>query len=82
MAKQLPAAGVVCGEFQKLLQESTVAKEAWRKLRAEICWTQLVPKETVDELLRLQAKYARAYAVLCKHLHTCFQCRRLVSRIA
>jgi len=29
-----------------------------------ICRAQLVPKETVDELLRLQAKYARAHAVL------------------
>jgi hypothetical protein len=82
MTKQLPAAGVVCGEFQKLLQESTVAKEAWKKLRAEICWAQLVPKKTVDELLRLQSKYAQAYAVLCNHVHTCFRCRRLVSRIA
>ena len=64
MTRQLPTARVVCGEFQKLFQESTVAKEALRKLRAEICWAQLVSKETVDELLRLQAKYARAHAVL------------------
>jgi hypothetical protein len=77
MTKQLPAAGVVCGEFQKLLQESTVAKEAWNKLRAEICRAELIPKKTVDELLRLQAKYARAYTLLQKHVHSCGRCELL-----
>ena len=64
MTRRLPTARVVCGEFQKLFQESTVAKEALRKLRAEICWAQLVSKETVDELLRLQAKYACVWRII------------------
>ena len=70
-----------CSEHQKLLEEAARAREAWRKLRAEISWAQLVPKESVDELLRLQAKYARAYTLLQKHMNNCGRCR-LVSRIA
>ena len=74
MMKQLPATGMVCSEYQKLLEESAAAKDAWSKLRAEICLAQLIPRETVDELRRLQAKYARAYTLLQKHVHTCLRC--------
>ena len=74
MMKQLPATGMVCSEYQKLLEESAAAKDAWSKFRVETCWAQLVPKETVDELRRLRAKYARANALLQKHVHTCLRC--------
>ena len=33
MTKQLPAAVVVCSEYQRLLEESARAREAWSKLR-------------------------------------------------
>ena len=80
MLKQLPATAIVCSDYQKLLEESAAASEAWRKLREEICWAQVVPKKAGDELLRLQANYARAYTLLRKHLHNCGRCRcRLVS---
>lgn len=77
MTKQLSAAMMVCSEYQRLLEESARAREAWSKLRAEICWAQLIPKKTVHELLRLQAKYARAYTLLQKHEHSCGRCERL-----
>ena len=77
MTKQLPAPVVVCSEYQRLLEESARAREAWSKLRAEICRAELIPKKTVDELLRLQAKYARAYTLLQKHVHSCGRCQPL-----
>ena len=81
MTKQLSATGMECSEYQKLLENSAATRFAWRKLQAEMCWTRLVPKEIADELLRLQAKYARAYTLLQKHVHACGQCEPL-SRIA
>lgn len=81
MTKQLSTGTVVCSNYQKLLEESAAAREAWRKLRDEICWAQLVGKESGDELLRLQAKYAKAYALLQNHMNVCGRCR-LVSKIA
>jgi hypothetical protein len=83
MLKQLPATAIVCSDYQKLLEESAAAREAWSKLREEICWAQVVPKQAIDQLLRLQAKYALAYTLLQKHMYNCGLCRcRLVSRSA
>lgn len=70
-----------CGECQRLLDASEIAREVWNQQRAETCRSRLVGKETGDELLRLQAKYARAYTVLQKHVQNCLHCK-LVSRIA
>jgi hypothetical protein len=77
MAKQLPATLVVCSEYQRLLEESARAREAWSDLRHEVCWAHLIPKKTIRELLRLQAKYARAYTLLQKHVHSCRRCEPL-----
>ena len=77
MTKQLSATVMVCSEYQRLLEEAARVREAWSNLRAEICWAELIPKKTVDELLRLQAKYARAYRLLQKHVHSCERCEPL-----
>jgi hypothetical protein len=83
MLKQLPATAIVCSVYQRLLEESAAAREAWSKRREEICWAQVVSKQAIDELLRLQAKYARAYTLLQNHAYHCERCRcRLVSRSA
>lgn len=81
MRKRPPSTTVVCSEYQRLLEESQSAREMWNEHRAEICRSRLIGKETGDELLRLQAKYARAYTVLRNHVNTCLQCQ-LVSKIA
>ena len=78
---KLSATAIGCRDYRKSLEESAAAREAWSKLREQICWAQSVPKETVDELLRLQAKYARAYTRLQQHINNCERCR-LVSRVA
>jgi hypothetical protein len=79
MDTQLSGMTTVCGEYQRLLEESQRALEIWNEVRAEVCQSRLNGKAAGDELLRLQAKYARAYAVEQRHVHNCFLCQ-LVSR--
>ncbi len=80
MSKQLSVKITVCNEYQRLLEECQSALEIWNEHRAENCRSRLNGKEAGDELLRLQAKYARAYTLLQNHAHNCFRCQ-LVSRI-
>ena len=80
MTKQLSTATIVCSEYQKLLEEAKGARDIWDERRAEIWSSQLIGKESGDELLRLQAKYARAYRLLQKHINDCGRCW-LVSKI-
>jgi uncharacterized Fe-S radical SAM superfamily protein PflX len=80
MNKQLSVNATVCSEYQRLLEESRRALEIWNEHRAEISQSRLIEKEAGDELLRLQAKYARAYTVLRNHSTNCSLCQ-LVSRI-
>jgi hypothetical protein len=75
MNKPLCIKTTVCGEYQKLLEESQSALEIWNEHRAEICQCCLIGKEAGDELLRLQANFARAYAVLQRHSQDCPFCR-------
>jgi len=75
MSTQPLADTEVCSECQRLLEASENAREVWNEHRVEICRSRLVGKETGDELLRLQAKYARAYAAFQKHVQNCVQAR-------
>jgi hypothetical protein len=80
MNKQLSVKTAVCSEYQRLLEESQRALKIWNEQRAKNYESRLIKKEEGDELLRLQAKFARAYAVLQRHSHGCLICQ-LVSRI-
>jgi hypothetical protein len=79
MSKQLVKT-TVCSEYQTLLEQCQKALEIWNGRRAEISQSRLVGKEAGDQLLRLQANYARAYTVLENHAHDCTVCQ-LVSRL-
>ena len=70
----------VCREYQRLLEDCQGALEVWDEYRAEVCESRLFGKEAGAELLRLQAKYARAYAVLQRHSRDCLLCQ-LVTRM-
>jgi hypothetical protein len=70
----------VCREYQRLLDDCQSALEIWDGYRAEVCESRLFGKGAGDELLRLQAKYARAYAVLQRHSQDCLLCQ-LVGRM-
>lgn len=67
----------VCSEHQRLVAESEKALEIWNEHRAEFCKADTISKEAGDELLRLQARYARAYTALQGHEHHCSLCRLL-----
>jgi len=75
MTKQLTVETTVCSEYKRLLEESQRALEIWNKNRAEICQSRLIEKEVGDELLRLQAKFARAYTMLQNQAHNCLRCQ-------
>ena len=80
MSKQLSVNTSVSSRYQRLLEESQSSLEIWNEHRAEFCQFRFIGREAGDELLRLQAKYARAYTVLQNHERNCSLCQ-LVSRI-
>jgi len=80
MSKQLSVNTSICSEYQRLLEESQSALEIWNEHRAEFCQFRFIGREAGDELLRLQAKYARAYTVLQNHERNC-SLRQLESRM-
>ena len=80
MSKQLSVNTLICSEYQRLLEESQRALEIWNEHRGEFCHFRFIGREAGDELLRLQAKYARAYTVLQNHARNCSLCQ-LGSRI-
>ncbi len=71
MSKQVSVNTTVCNEYLRLLEESQRALEIWNEQHAEACQCRLSGKEAGDELLRLQAKYDRAYTVLQTMPHNC-----------
>lgn len=75
MSMQLSTEIAVCSELQRLLEESNRALEFWSEHRARFCRVGSVEREAGDELLRLQAKYARAYAALQNHERNCLLCQ-------
>jgi hypothetical protein len=80
MNNQLSVETAVCTEHQMLLAESQRALEIWNEHRAEFCQFRFMAREAGDDLLRLQAKYARAYTVLQNHERNCSLCQ-LASRM-
>jgi hypothetical protein len=79
MSKQLSVDTTVCSEHKRLLEESQRALEIWNEHRAKFCQFRFIGREAGDQLLRLQAKYARAYTVLQNHERNCSLCQ-LASR--
>ncbi len=80
MNNQFSIETAVCTEHQMLRAESQRTLEIWNEHRAEFCQFRFIGREAGDELLRLQAKYARAYTVLQNHERNCSLCQ-LASRM-
>jgi hypothetical protein len=80
MSKQLSIKTTACSNYQRLLEECQGALEIWNKRRAETSQARANKMDEGDELLRLQANFARAYAVLEHHSHDCELCE-LISHI-
>lgn len=79
MKSVLSVEKAICSEHQRLLAECERALEIWNEHRALFCKCFPITKQAGDELLRLQANYARAYTVLTRHEHNCSFCQ-FVSR--
>ena len=69
----------VCENYQTILEECGKALATWDGYRARVTQSGRAGKEEGNEIFRLQAKYARAYAALQNHLHDCVLCR-LIAR--
>ena len=65
----------VCTEYESLLIACQKALETWRKRREEITRLRSSKREATDELLRVQADYAKAYSRLEEHQDKCELCR-------
>ncbi len=70
----------ICTEYENLLFACQRALESWRTRRDEVVTQGFASKQTADELVRLQANYARAYSRLESHEDRCELCR-FVSKI-
>ncbi|HET7108277.1 MAG TPA: hypothetical protein VFI38_15795 [Candidatus Acidoferrum sp.] len=70
-----------CSTYERLLCACVQSLDEWRNLREEIASSCLTRNEAGDELMRLQADYAKAYSRLEKHRDTCELCR-FISKIS
>jgi hypothetical protein len=74
MDTELSFKTAVCTESERLRSLSQKALEIWRNRREEFTRFGLSGKIVADELLRLQANYAKAYSRLEKHGDDCELC--------
>lgn len=65
----------VCPEYQLLLEKCQKALVSWQQRRTIIAQASLSGRSAALELRRLQANYARAYAILESHEHSCRTCQ-------
>jgi hypothetical protein len=64
-----------CETHQGLLEECNAAQREWNARRAEISKLGLKGKKIDNELMRLQAKFAKSYAMVRNHLRGCECCQ-------
>jgi hypothetical protein len=70
-----------CSNYERLLCVCVQSLNTWRDRREEVANSGLRSKEVGDELMRLQAEYAKAYSRLEKHIDNCELCH-FVSKIS
>lgn len=71
----------LCGLYEKLLSDCERALEAWSARSEELRSIHLTGVAIGGELLRLQARFAKAYAALRRHSEKCEHCRLQAKRI-
>jgi len=75
MKNELSFRTAICSTYERLLKQSQAKYEVWESRRKEVCQAQSKAKERGDELLRLQADYAKAYNDLRTHVRACTICQ-------
>jgi hypothetical protein len=66
--------GLLCGEYERLLDDCQRALERWNGRSEQIRQARETGVETGRELLRLQACFAKSYTVLQRHVQRCERC--------
>jgi hypothetical protein len=64
-----------CPEYQLLLEKCQKALSSWQQRRTLITHASMSGRNVAVELRRLQENYARAYALLDGHEHSCRTCQ-------
>jgi len=64
-----------CPEYQLLLDKCQKALASWQQRHVIIAQASLQGRSAAVELRRLQTNYARAYALLDGHEHSCRTCQ-------
>jgi len=64
-----------CSEYELLLERCQKALVSWQQRRSILANARLMGSSVPAELKRLQENYARAYAVLDGHEHSCPTCQ-------
>jgi hypothetical protein len=82
MNSELSFQTAFCSEYESLLHQSQSAKEASAEWRDEMnaAATGQINSDVADEMIRLQANFAKAYSRLEQHNRDCDLCR-FVTRI-
>jgi predicted secreted protein len=78
---EFPYEALLCGEYEQLLNDCQRALEQWNGRSERIRQAHLQGEATGRELLRLQARFAKAYTVLQRHVDRCERCQ-LASRLS
>jgi len=72
-----------CDQYERLLVRCQCALDVWAKRREEISQSGAAGKEIGAQLVKLQADFAKSYAILQRHTHQCALCQcvaKLASR--
>ena len=75
MNRTLSFEDTFCSEYERLFDECQRALTAWDQRCEFIPNTDLSGEDTDRELLRLQVRFATAFAVLQRHAHFCERCK-------
>jgi hypothetical protein len=74
MNNQLSCKTAFCTEYELPLKECQAALELWEQKRQGVCRARSASKDGGNELLGLQAHFAKCYALLRKHVDECELC--------
>ena len=66
---------LLCGEYEKLLNDCQRALNHWNGRSERIRDAQQTGEQAGRELLRLQARFAKSYTVLQRHVERCDRCQ-------
>ena len=71
---ELTFEALLCGDYETLLNDCQQALDRWNERSEQIRETKQTGVGTGRELLRLQARFAKSYTVLQRHVRRCERC--------